>query len=108
MLDKRVGSEQKGGMKKLFSLTSERHQAARVVEKVKSEIRKYLKRERGKKLDEEFDFWGFDCRTGKVASEATICHEKEIGKALDEALALEWPTLYIEIIAKPVKRTKRE
>ena len=95
-------------MKKLFPLTSERHQPARVVEKVKSEVRKYLKRERGKKLGEEFDFWGFDCRTGKISSEVTICHEKEIGKALDEALALEWPTLYIEIIAKPVKRTKRE
>ncbi len=92
-------------MKKVFPLVSERHKPARVAEQIRSEVRKYLKRERSKKLDEEaFDYWGFDCRAGKSADEAETCHEKEIGKALDEAVAQEWPAIYLEILAKPMKR----
>lgn len=92
-------------MKKVFPLVSERHKPARVVEKVKSEVRKYMKRERSKKLDEElFDYWAFDCRTGKSAEEATSCHEKEIGKNLDAAVEQEWESIYLEILAKCVKR----
>ena len=92
-------------MKKVFPLVSERHKPARVVEKVKSEVRKYMKRARSKKLDEElFDYWGFDCKAGKSAEEAKPCHEKEIGKALDGALAEEWPEIYLEILSKAVKR----
>ncbi len=95
-------------MKKVFPLISERHQPARVVEQVKSDIRKYLKRERKKKFAEEFDYWDFDCRTGKSAAEAAPCHEKEIGKALDEGLAGNWTEIYIEILSKPAKRAKKE
>jgi hypothetical protein len=92
-------------MKKVFPLVSERHKPARVAEQIRSEVRKYLKRERSKKLDEElYDYWDFHCRAGKSAKEAMPCHEKEIGKALDEAVAGEWPAIYLEILAKPVKR----
>ena len=96
-------------MKKVFPLVSERHKPARVAEQVRSDVRKYLKRERSKKLDEElFDYWGFDCRAGKSAEEAKPCHEKEINKALDEAVDQEWPAIYLEILAKPMKRGSAE
>ncbi len=92
-------------MKKVFPLVSERHQPARVAEQIRAEVRKYLKRERGKKLDEElFDYWAFDCRAGKSVEEAKICHEKEITKVLDEAVTEQWPVIYLEILAKGVKR----
>lgn len=92
-------------MKKVFPLVSERHKPARVAEQIRSEVRKYLKRERSKKFDEElYDYWGFDCRAGASAEEAKKCHEKEIGKAIDEAVAKEWPAIYLELLAKPVKR----
>jgi len=96
-------------MKKVFPLVSERHEPARVAEQVRAEIRKYVKRERGKKLDEEmFDYWGFDCRAGKSATEAEACHEKELGKMLDGAVEAKWPAIYVEILAKPMKREKKQ
>ena len=94
-------------MKRVIPLVSDRHKPARVVEQIKGEVRKYLKRERKKSLPDDFDFWGFDCRTGKSSAEATPCHEKEISKALDAALVAEWSEVYLEILAKPVKREKK-
>lgn len=94
-------------MKKVIPLVSDRHKPARVAEQIKGEVRKYLKRERKKSLPEDFDYWGFDCRTGKSAEEATPCHEKEISKVLDAALAAEWTEVYLEILAKPAKREKK-
>jgi hypothetical protein len=91
-------------MKKVFSLRSERHKPARVVEQIKSDIRKYLKRERSKKLAEEYDYFAFECRTGKSAEEAAPCHEKEIGRNLDAALEEGWEAIYLEILSKPMKR----
>jgi len=91
-------------MKKVFSLRSERHKPARVVEQVKSDVRKYLKRERGKNLAEEYDYLAFECRSGRSAEEATPCHEKELGKNLDLALEDGWEAIYLEIISKPMKR----
>ena len=94
-------------MKKVIPLVSDRHKPARVVEQIKGEVRKYLKRERKKSLPADFDYWGFDCRTGKSPAEATSCHEKEISKALDAALDAEWTEIYLEILAKPTKREKK-
>jgi len=94
-------------MKKVFPLVSERHKPARVAEQIRGEVRKYLKRERSKKLSEDYDYWDFDCRTGQSAEEAKECHEKEIGKAIDEAVAKEWPSIYLELLVKPVKRGRK-
>jgi len=95
-------------MKKNFALVSERHKPARVMEQVKRDVNRYLRRERGKKLGEEFDYVAFNCRTGKSAEVAEPCHEKELGKRLDAALAEGWESIYLEIFAKPVKRGASE
>ena len=91
-------------MKKLFPLVSERHKPARLVEQIKSEIKKYLKRERNKSLPEDHDYWGFNCRSGQASDLAKVCHEKEIGKSLDHALAEGWEAVYLEILVEPRKR----
>ena len=91
-------------MKKLFPLVSERHKPARLVEQIKSEIKKYLKRERNKSLPEDHDYWGFNCRSGQASDSANVCHEKEIGKSIDHALAEGWETVYLEILVEPRKR----
>ncbi|MGB0645344.1 MAG: DUF6172 family protein [Akkermansiaceae bacterium] len=91
-------------MKKVFSLVSERHKPARLVEQIKSEVKKYLKRERNKSLPEDHDYWGFNCRSGQASDSANVCHEKEIGKSLDHALAEGWETVYLEILVEPRKR----
>ena len=95
-------------MKKSFPLTSASHQPARVIEGIKADIRKYLKRERRKPLPEETDFWDFDCRAGKDEPSATTIHVSEITKPVDNAAAEGWDAVYIEILAKPAKRTAKE
>ena len=91
-------------MKKVFSLVSERHKPARLVEQIKSEVKKYLKRERNKSLPEDHDYWGFNCRSGQASDSVNVCHEKEIGKSIDHALAEGWETVYLEILVEPRKR----
>ena len=66
----------KSGMKKFFSLEASNHKPARLADKIKSEVRKYLKRERSKELPEGVDFWDFDCRQGESAENAQSLHEK--------------------------------
>ncbi len=95
-------------MKKSFPLSSATHKPARVIEGIKADIRKYLKRERRKPLPEEVDFWDFDCRAGQDEPSATTLHVSEITKPVDAAAANGWDAIYIEILAKPAKRTAKE
>jgi hypothetical protein len=94
-------------MKKVFPLVSERHKPARLAEQIKGEFKKYLKRERNKSLPDDHDYWGFNCRSGENPGAAEACHEKEIGKSLDQALAAGWSTFYLEILAEPRKRASK-
>lgn len=93
-------------MRKTFPLTDPKHKPARVVEGIKAEIRKYLKRERRKPLPEDVDFWDFDCRTGKDVEAAGEIHVSEITKPIDIASQENWESIYIEILAKPGHRAK--
>jgi len=94
-------------MKKTFPLTSEKHQPARVVEQIKADVRKYLKRERKKTLPEGVDFWDFDCKVGQGEATPETKHVEEIVPAIDQAAAVHAPSVYIEILAKPGhRRTK--
>ena len=78
-----------------------------MVDAIKSELRKYLKRERKKKLPEGVDFWDFDCKVGENAEVATELHVAEINEAIDHALAEDWDGVYFEILAKPGIRTHK-
>ncbi|QTN30944.1 hypothetical protein HZ994_00905 [Akkermansiaceae bacterium] len=95
-------------MKKSFPLEDPKHKPARVVEAIKAEIRKYLKRERRKELPEGADFWDFHCRAGKDAESAATVHVSEITKPVDLARGENWDAVYIEILAKPGHRTKAQ
>ena len=94
-------------MIKSFPLEISNNAPARVVDAVKSEVRKYLKRERRKKLPEGVDFWDFDCKVGPTAEEATVLHVAEINEAIDHALSENWGTVHLEILAKPGVRTRK-
>src|SRR6476660_1584263 len=93
-------------MKKLFPMEVPNLKPPRVVEAVKHDVRKYLKRERRKPCPDGTDFWDFDCRTGPTADEAKPTHVADVNAAIDTASLENWPTLYLEIRAKPGKRTK--
>ena len=94
-------------MKKTFKLTHPKIKAARMVEAVRRDVKKYLKRERRKELPEGVDFWDFDCKFGPSAEQTEVIHVADIGKSIDAAEAQQLESFYVEILAKPGHRTKR-
>jgi hypothetical protein len=94
-------------MKKNFSLTSPKHKPDRQVELVKSEINKYVARERRKELPDDVDFWDFDCRFGIDEKTAEPVHVSAIGKEIDKAFQAKTENVYVEIFAKPGVRLKK-
>lgn len=75
------------------------------MEAVKHEIRKYLKRERNKKLPEEALYWDFDCRFGQSGDTSESLPASAIIGALDKAHEASWETCYVEIVAKAAVKT---
>ena len=94
-------------MKKTFKLTHSKIKYARLVDAVRSEIKRYLKRERKKAFPEGFDAWEFDCKFGVSAEEAEIVSVDDIGKSISAAEAQQLESFYIEILAKPAHRPER-
>ncbi len=91
-------------MRKTYPLEDPPHKAPRVIERIKAEIRKYLKRERRKQLPEGVDFWDFDCRAGRESNSASEVHVSGLTAAIDTASEESWEAIYIEILAKPGHR----
>ncbi len=94
-------------MKKTFELTHPKIKYARLMEAVKHDVRKYLKRERRRELPDGADFWDFDCKFGDTEAEAKGIHLSEINKCIDAAEAKQAMSFYVEILAKPGCRTKK-
>ena len=86
-------------MKKTFPLTDPGKAAARVVDAIKHDVRKYVKRERRKPLPEGFDLWSFNCKVGPDAATAEARPLKEISAAIDAVAQTGATQVYIEILA---------
>ncbi len=96
-------------MKKIFKLTDEKKHEDRVLEAVKHEIRKYVKREKKKDLpDKATMYWDFDCKIGVSADDAKVVAYEELIKALDAVKADGAEDCYIEILAKTVDKPVKE
>ncbi|NOU49143.1 hypothetical protein HG263_01070 [Pseudoalteromonas sp. JBTF-M23] len=91
-------------MRKNFALTHPKLKPARLVDAIKYEIKKYLRRERNKNLPAGADFWDFDCRFGATQEQADVIKVAEINKHIDHAVGAELPSFYLEILAKPGHR----
>ncbi len=87
-------------MKKTFTLTHPKIKYDRLIDGVKHDVKKYVKRERNKQLSIDADFWDFDCKFGQTESEAEEVHLAELNKHIDKAAAENLTSFYIEIIAK--------
>lgn len=94
-------------MRKLFPLTQEGRHRDRVLEAVKHEIRKYLKRERRRELPEGVDFLDFDCRVGAAKETAEVVHLSAVMSHLDAVAREGGEQAYVEILAKPGVRRPR-
>ena len=91
-------------MKKIYQLHIEGKHPDRLLESIKHDIKKYMRRESKKALPAGFDFWDFDARIGHVESESQMVHPKEINARINEIVAASHTAFYIELLAKAVKR----
>lgn len=92
-------------MKKIFKLTDPKKHADRVLEAVKHDIRKYVKREKKKDLPEKATmYWDFDCKIGATAADAQVVKYEKLIKALDAVKASGATECYVEILAKAVNK----
>ncbi|WDD98064.1 DUF6172 family protein [Thalassomonas actiniarum] len=94
-------------MKKTFKLSHPKLKLARLVDSIKYEVKKYIKRERNKALPDDVDFWDFDCKYGTTEQEASVIHLSQINKCIDEAEQQNLESFYLEILVKPGYRTKK-
>jgi len=96
-------------MKKIFKLTDEKKHEDRVLEAVKNDIRKYVKREKKKKLeDPKTTYWDFDCKIGTSPDVANVVEFDTLIKALDGVKATGATECYVEILAKVVDKPVKE
>jgi len=94
-------------MKKTFNLTHPKIKTPRLFEDLRCDVKKYIKRERKKETPGDIDFWDFDCKFGPTPGEARVIHVAEFGKYIDEAEKKQLESVYVEIIAKPGRRSKK-
>lgn len=95
-------------MKKTFELNHPKIKPARKVDAIKHELKKYVKRERNKKLPIDADYWDFDCKIGASAQTADVIHVATINKQVDILAADGLTSFYLEILVKPAVRTFEE
>ena len=91
-------------MKKTFQLNIEGKNRDRVLDAVKHEIRKYIKRERGRDVPAGADYWDFDCKFGVAAGTAQVTHLGNLTGLIDEVAKAGGDQFYVEILAKPGHR----
>ena len=91
-------------MKKTFVLSHTKIAYPRMIEAAKGDVKKYLKRERNKKLPEWADYWGFDCRFGQNEDTAEVIRTAKINENISNAESQAWTSFYLEILAVPAER----
>ena len=94
-------------MKKTFKLAVEGKNRDRVLDAIKHDIRKYVKRQRRVPLPEGVDFWDFDCRFGLSEAQAEPVHFATIIALVDAAAKDGADSFYLELLAKTGHRTAR-
>lgn len=86
-------------MKKTFPFSAPDRATARVIDAIKHDVRKYVKRERRKELPEGKDFWDFACKIGATADAAEPKSLDEVNPAIDAVAAAGAETVFVEILA---------
>ena len=94
-------------MKKTFQLQVEGKHPDRVLDAIKHEIRKYLKRERRRDLPTGVDYWDFDCKFGLSSDVAETVHVANLIACIDAAVQAQASSFYVEILATHGVRMKK-
>ncbi len=91
-------------MKKNFPLQAPGKDDARVRDKIRNEVNKYVRRSQRRTPPEGFAQWEFLCRVGVDAERAESRKIKEVGGAIDAVAETGVTSVYVEIEAVPAQR----
>ncbi len=94
-------------MKKVFQIDVSNKTRERQIDSIKNDIRKYIKREKSKKLPVGFNSWFFDCKFGQTKEDAKVINFADVIKSVDLAQSENYESFYIEIIAKAIFKEKK-
>ena len=94
-------------MRKTFKLQVEGKHPDRVLDAIKHEVRKYVKRQRRVPLPAGVDFWDFDCKFGSAQDCAETVHLAEIIQRMDAAAAEGAEQVFVEMVATEGHRRVR-
>lgn len=94
-------------MKKTFKLSHEKLKLPRLVDSIKHEVKKYIKRERRRDLPEDADYWDFDCKFGVDEANSEAIHLSEINKSISWAESEKLESFYLEVMVKACIRNKQ-
>jgi hypothetical protein len=91
-------------MKKTFPLQAPGKDDARVRDKIRHEVNKYVRRSRRKEVPEGFAQWEFACKVGATSETAALKPLKEVAGAIDAVAEGGATSVYLEIEAVPAQR----
>jgi hypothetical protein len=91
-------------MKKTFPLQAPGKEDARVRDKIRHEVNKYVRRSRRKEIPEGFAQWDFTCKVGATPEAAAPLALKEVAGAIDAVAEVGATAVYVEIEAVPGQR----
>ena len=94
-------------MRKTYPLSVEGKHPDRVLDAVKHDIRRYLKRERRRALPEGTDFWDFDCKFGSNEATASGVHFATLMGLIDTVAQEGSEQFYVEVVTKHGHRTAK-
>jgi hypothetical protein len=95
-------------MKKRFALTNTKKAPERVLEGIKNDIRKYIKREKRKTLPEDTNFWKIDCKFAKNDDELIDIKFEDIMKNINMASEEKCESFLIELVASAVMKEPKK
>jgi hypothetical protein len=93
-------------MKRTFNLEHPKIKVPRIVDSIKHDIKKFLKKERKKPLPSGAKYWGFDCKLGQSEETAVEVHLSSLTKSIDELVAQQIMTIYVEVSPKAIEISK--
>jgi hypothetical protein len=94
-------------VRKTFKLQVEGKHPDRVLDAIKHEVRKYVKRQRRVPVPAGVDFWDFDCKFGSAEESAEPVHMAEIITRMDAAAGEGAAQVFVEMVAKEGQRRVR-
>ena len=94
-------------MKKTFHIAIEGKNRERLLDRVKHDIRKYQKRERGRAVPEGAHYWDFDCRLGVTEDVAATVQVSDLISQVDALAKAGADSFYVEILARAAVRKPR-